>query len=459
MTILFRADSSSKIGTGHIMRDLVLAKQYAAKGDKIIFATRNLQGNINNKIKEAGYGHITLKSNRKKELVRLIKKLHADILLIDHYNIGYKKERYIKEQTGIQILSFDDTYEKHYCDILLNHNISANKKKYKNLVPQHCELRCGKEYTLLREEFYKAKRKSYKKNRKKKRILLAMGGADSANLNIKILKVLKKCKKRTVHVVTTSANKNLAKLQKYAENKKWIRLHINATDIAELMAKSDFGIVTPSVVVNEAIFMDLPFIAIQTAENQKEIYYYLEKNHFDVMKKFSQDKLFFFSFLHLNAIQVKDFTQLNKQEALTVLQWRNHKSIRQWMYNQKKIPINQHLQYIKFLKTNKERCYFQVKHVKETIGVIDLTNITLESAEIGLYTKPSIHGTGNILMKTLLVYGFFYLGLKSLEAHVYKTNEKAIALYKRFGFQEHTQINNIYIMKLQKEKYVQNCQL
>jgi len=28
-TILFRADSSSSIGTGHIIRDLVLAQKYA----------------------------------------------------------------------------------------------------------------------------------------------------------------------------------------------------------------------------------------------------------------------------------------------------------------------------------------------------------------------------------------------------------------------------------------------
>ena len=42
--ILFRADSSSIIGTGHIMRDLVLATQY--KNSNIIFAVQDFDGNI-----------------------------------------------------------------------------------------------------------------------------------------------------------------------------------------------------------------------------------------------------------------------------------------------------------------------------------------------------------------------------------------------------------------------------
>ena len=54
MNILFRADSSSNIGTGHIMRDLVLAQQLEKKYPHatITFAVQNLSGNINHKIKE-----------------------------------------------------------------------------------------------------------------------------------------------------------------------------------------------------------------------------------------------------------------------------------------------------------------------------------------------------------------------------------------------------------------------
>lgn len=70
--ILFRADSSSIIGTGHIMRDLVLASQY--KGANIIFATQDLDGNINHKIEEAGYKIEILNSHDIEEFIKLVKK-------------------------------------------------------------------------------------------------------------------------------------------------------------------------------------------------------------------------------------------------------------------------------------------------------------------------------------------------------------------------------------------------
>jgi len=287
--ILFRADSSSTIGIGHIMRDLVLAQQYPKSN--ITFATQELNGNINHKILETGYSIEILKSNNIKELNKLIKKLNIDLLVIDHYDINYKFEKEIKKSNpNLQILSFDDNYLKHYCDIVLNHNIGANKKRYKNLVPKNCDIRCGSKYTLLRDEFIKEKNKIYKSN-KNKTIFIAMGGADHTNINIKILKVINDFKNINVNLVTTNANKNLQELKNYCKNKDWINLYINSNKIAKLMKKSDFAIVTPSVTVNEVYFMGLPFIAIQTADNQRDMYKYLKKKKHMVLKEFNKDRL------------------------------------------------------------------------------------------------------------------------------------------------------------------------
>ncbi|MCX6052217.1 MAG: UDP-2,4-diacetamido-2,4,6-trideoxy-beta-L-altropyranose hydrolase [Campylobacterales bacterium] len=294
MNILIRADSSSTLGTGHIMRDLVLASQLQEQYPhaKILFATQALLGNINHKIIEAGYELINLNSNAKEELLEIINTRHVDMLVIDHYGIDYAFENFIKKNVDVKILVFDDTYEKHNCDILLNHNICANPKRYKNLVPSSCELRCGSNYTLLRDEFHEEKKAiKYKNRHLKYKILIAMGGTDNTNLNIKLLEILKKFKNIEVNLVTTTANKNLKKLQNYAKNKKWVALHINTTKMAQLMAEANLGIITPSVSANEAVFMKLDFIAVQIASNQVYMAQYLKHKRYFIQKRFNAKTL------------------------------------------------------------------------------------------------------------------------------------------------------------------------
>ena len=286
--ILFRADSSSTIGTGHIMRDLVLAEQF--KDVNIIFTTQDFLGNINHKIIEKNYKIEILKSNDFQELNLLIKKLKINMIVIDHYNISYDFEKKLKNShSNLKIFVFDDTYEKHHCDILLNHNVYGDSTKYKYLVPLNTELRCGSKYTLLRDEFTTEKQKGRqnKNNKNNLNVFIAMGGADHSNININILEVLKDFSDIHAHVVTTIANKHLAQLEKYIQSRKNITLYINTNKIAKLMNKADFAIITPSVTINEIFYLNIPFIAIKTADNQKYMYDYLLKRDLFVLENFN----------------------------------------------------------------------------------------------------------------------------------------------------------------------------
>jgi len=288
--ILFRADSSSTIGTGHIMRDMVLAEQF--KDANIIFATQNFPGNINDKIEEKCYKIEILGSNNIEEVIGLIKKHTVNTIVIDHYSIDYNYEKELKEKTGVMIFVLDDTYEKHYCDILLNHNISADPNKYRGLVPESCEIRCGAKYTLLRDEFKVIKMK--RRDISDKKILtafIAMGGADHSNINIAVLDVINKFDNINASVVTTRANRHLKDLEEYARDHINVTVYINTDKIALLMNESDFAIVTPSVTVNEVIFMQLPFIAIKTADNQNDIATYIDEHNLPVLYDFEEKTL------------------------------------------------------------------------------------------------------------------------------------------------------------------------
>jgi len=272
------------------MRDLVLATQY--KDANIIFTVQALQGNINHKIEDQGYNIEVLDSNDLDELDALIKRLHIEMIIIDHYGIdeAYEKQLKVNNPT-LKIMVLDDTYEKHHCDILLNHNIYADADKYRGLVPDHCELRCGEKYTLLRDEFLQVKKSHPVKNNIHMNIFVAMGGADHSNINIEILKVLQCFTNIKIDVITTTANKYLDELQAYIQTQTNILLHVNTDKMASLLASSDIAIVSPSVTLNEVFYLKKMFIAIETAENQKEMSNYLIKNDYPILKSFNANIL------------------------------------------------------------------------------------------------------------------------------------------------------------------------
>jgi len=275
MNLLIRADSSSAIGLGHIMRDLVFAAQRAE--DTVMFACQNLSGNI---IDQIPYPVHLLTSNDPDELIALIREHTIDGVVFDHYGIDEAYEKKVKDETGVRIISFDDTYATHHCDILLNHNISADKNRYNGLVPPHCILHCGAEYTLIRNEF---KTEKQIKREKCFDFFIAMGGTDPTNATIEILSTLSD--DTSVCVVTTSGNTHLEKLKTFIQTKKNVMLEIDSKRIAQLLHQSRLAIITPSVMVHEVLFMDIPFIAVQTAANQEDMFTYLEKEGYVVLKK------------------------------------------------------------------------------------------------------------------------------------------------------------------------------
>lgn len=275
MNLLIRADSSSSIGLGHIMRDVVFAAQHPQ--DTVRFACQNLSGNI---IDQIPYPVHILGSNDPDELIALIREHNIDEVVFDHYGINAVYEKKLKEATDVTILSFDDTYEAHYCDILLNHNISADKNRYSGLVPHHCELRCGAEYTLIRDEFKIEKQTAREKLYD---IFIAMGGTDPTNATLGILKTLRD--DLSVCVITTSGNPHLSEIETFVQEKKNIMLEVNSKHVAQLLNQSRLAIITPSVMVHEVLFMEIPFIALQTAANQEGMFVYLEKEGYTVLKE------------------------------------------------------------------------------------------------------------------------------------------------------------------------------
>ena len=260
--ILLRVDFSGKIGLGHLRRQEVFIKGEGRreKGEEIVIICKECDESLT-KLP-------LIKIKNEEEFFEKVKELKPKEVIVDNYNFTYENEKEFKRLfPDIKLIVFDDTYEKHFADLIINHNLDAKLKKYEN--PEKVKII----KPLIREEFKKAKRQKFKKEG----IFISLGGSDAKGLSLKILKILKPLKIK-VNLYITSANKDLEKIKKFAFLNKWVNLHINE-DVAIGMAKSKFGVVTPSTIAYEAMFMNLDFLAVKVAQNQNGLANYLKRKY------------------------------------------------------------------------------------------------------------------------------------------------------------------------------------
>ncbi len=142
----------------------------------------------------------------------------------------------------------------------------------------------------------------------------------------------------------------------------------------------------------------------------------------------------------MQKIELIDFIHLNHKEIKMAYSWRNNTNIRKWMFNNKEIPFNEHINFIDNLKLPKFKKikYFLVLEEDNYLGVITFKNIDLDlkQCEIGLYSNPKKRNLGKVLINQCIEYGFIKIGLSRLIVQVFTDNNKAIKLYNKLNFKE-----------------------
>ena len=283
--ILIRCDSSSHLGLGHVKRCLLLAQRLKQQ-DKylnISFATQNLQGNINLEILKAGFNIYTLKTNEFEELNSLIALLHLKLLIIDSYNIDATFENTLKmKHKTLKILSFDDTLQPHYCDMVLNHGIHAKRKAYKALVPKTTQLFCGSKYTLLRDEFFKTYNTPFVKNS----VAIILGGNDVLNVSSAVASLLFAINPSyKITIITSGVNPHLEELQANPHTE----VLVDIANIAEILSSKELVICASGGTLFEVLALKKKFINLQVAPNQQNIVDFL--NHHDILTTIEASQL------------------------------------------------------------------------------------------------------------------------------------------------------------------------
>ena len=294
--IVFRVDSSTQIGTGHLMRCLTLADELRLKGCDVSFIFRDLEGNLISSILEKSFHVIKLPKAKSpiksddiyqqwltvsqqedaQQTIEVIPK-DTDLLIIDSYSLGKPWHEKLRPYTK-KIMVIDDLADRNFdCDILLNQNYGRRKSDYKNKVPKHCQLLLGSKYALLRPEFAQLRKKALAKRKKTtniKNILVSMGGADPQNLTYKVLQQIDNSFNTTV--VLGGSSPHIDKIQQLAKDKN-IKVIVNSNNMAQLMLDADLAIGAGGSTSWERCCLGLPALIHVISDDQKQIALNLEK--------------------------------------------------------------------------------------------------------------------------------------------------------------------------------------
>lgn len=298
--IVFRADASSLIGSGHVMRCLTLAQRLRKEQNaKVIFIMRKLSGNLIDVVRKQSFAVLVLPpadqdyeledyglwltvpmevdAQQTIEILQHYLQEHGcdvvDSLIVDSYALDEQWELMLRPYCR-EIMVIDDlANRRHDCDILLDQNFYLNKDvRYVGLVPEHCKMLLGPEHALLREEFYEAKKHLRKRDGTIKNILVFYGGCDLTNETEKAIKALVQLYDEgynfTADIITGVLNSRREKIKKLCSKYHFLHYYCQVSNIAEFMNKADLMLGAGGSTTWERLYMELPTLVTAVADNQ-----------------------------------------------------------------------------------------------------------------------------------------------------------------------------------------------
>lgn len=294
MRIIFRADASVLIGTGHVMRCLTLAKALSDENTSCLFVIRNLPGHLADRIKAFGFEVMLLDPPRVPG--GMAPPIHApwagvsweqdaadtkavigddvDWLVLDHYAFDARWQIAVAgPRTKIMVI--DDLADRaHEANLILDQNLGRKPHDYDDLVPEHCNRLIGPRYALLRPEFAagRAASRAARLRRPLQHILVTMGGTDVIDATSRVMDAISCAilpNGAHLTVVMGSNAPALKRVRTLAAQMPWpTTVLVDVLDMAELMAQADLAIGAGGSTTWERCCMGLPGIIIQTADNQ-----------------------------------------------------------------------------------------------------------------------------------------------------------------------------------------------
>ena len=297
--VVFRADASLSIGSGHVMRCLTLADALSKRGAECTFICREHPGNLIEYIRSKGYRVYTLARGYEIEdhnepgyaswlgvpqeedaqvSAALVKELRPRWVVVDHYALDKAWHRIVRPHAEA-LMAVDDLCDReHQVDLLLDQNLGRTEAQYRSLVPSGCKVLAGTTYALLRPEFAEWRRRrsaSAGPPSAAQRVLITMGGVDTSNATgaaLDALSELHSAPDLRITVVLGQTAPWLESVQAQAARLPWrVEVRTGVRNMAELMAEHELAVGAAGSTSWERCCLGLPTVMVVLAENQSYI--------------------------------------------------------------------------------------------------------------------------------------------------------------------------------------------
>ena len=490
MKIVFRADASVTIGTGHVMRCLTLAEALRKAGAEATFVCRELDGNLVELMRTRGFDVHVLPplepptdplawtaAHPHEDAAQTARffSTRADWLVVDHFALEHRWEKEMREHAD-RLMVIDDLADRaHDCDLLLDQNYLREPTRYDTLVPDHCRKLLGPAYALLRDEFGRARDAWPREVGEVKRIFVFFGGTDPTNETSKALRALQRWgegKTLTIDVVIGGGNPHRAEVERLVNAMPDALLHVQASNMADLMARADLSVGAGGSTTWERFCLGLPSLVVTTAANQEAIakalaeddYHLLLGDHASVDEDAVASGLGHFTparrrlfarrgeglvdgrgaarvvrELYVLTKGVLEVREACPDDCERLYEWRNHETVRRHALDPAPLALETHRDWFARALTNPDRHLLVGERNGSPVGVIryDVDRAARE-AEVSIYLAPEEIGGG--LGGRLLERGETWLrerepDVTSIRALIKPQNEASVKLFTRSHFE------------------------
>lgn len=276
--LILRADASSAIGNGHVMRCLTLATALRERGAHVTFVCRLLPGHLCDLLEQRGFAVRRLPAAPfdwradAAQTLAAIGAEPADWLVADHYGIERRWEGALRAAAR-RIMVIDDLADRdHDCDLLLDQNLVADgERRYAGRVDARCPRLLGPRYALLQPAYAALHARLPPRAGPVRRLLAFFGGADQTDLSGKTLAAFIALQRADVELDLVAAGDaaQLERLRGQAAPHPNIHVHAGLPTLAGLMAKADLAVGAGGATTWERLCLGLPALVVTLADNQR----------------------------------------------------------------------------------------------------------------------------------------------------------------------------------------------